>query len=313
MEITAEEMAAKRAAGKAARLRYEADHEARGLCRVCVRPRVEGMKVCAACRERDSARGKARSVRLRAEQVREMREAAAHPDGPECPRCGNGARGFVLHESFGETWFRCRGCWKPFTPKLPVLPPPEGCPYCGGTCTNRGRNDNGARRFRCTVCGRSNTRLWPAEAPAPGGPFPRKLSINLGPLASIRLNAFCQKYKLSTVQAVREIFRRAAAQPTHKWAVARRSSDLDWDDGVVIHSAKVEDNSRYDPTVRFPNLSSALMKERMKRGKKHCSVAVSQLVTVRLDDLAMIGLLKTMQGRSVSHLAAARALIEEAV
>lgn len=240
-------------------------------------------------------------------------EDAIRPEVPHCPRCGVRDAQRAGQEK-GKQRYRCKECGRYYNGPLAPLPPPppRPCPHCGAQCARWGRTRHGRQRYRCKACGQTNVNLYPKTAPAPGGPFPYEVMLCLDPAASGCLMRYCQAAKMSNVQAVRDIFRRAAASPVSLVATGRREYDDQGRMRVVITRARPQATT---PTLAAEPLpdTRAAARERIRKaeGRKDVpSVYVVEHVKVRLDALAKHGLLLTARSRGITHQEAARYLIK---
>jgi transposase-like protein len=283
----------------------KAERRTAGLCPDCGLLPVEGRVHCVPCGT--VCRAKAAAYRAR-KHIARMNAVGA----PTCPGCSG--RDLVRRgKTRGAQLYHCRTCEKRsfggVTPELET-----SCPYCGGICLEGGVRPKRRKRYYCTICGRWNTNLYPADGRLPGGPCRHKMNFYLGPWAVLNLDRYCQKHKMSVAQAVRQIFRDALlVEPARSITIARTVYDPYWDDAqTVIVRAPAAAKQPVSLTAKLPDLREETTRERLKQGRYHRPVAVDLHASIALDDLAKEGLLRTMQRRRLNHQQAARALVAEA-
>lgn len=299
-----------------------------GLCVRCGAPLAEGDAAggrvnCAPCREYQCAATEKSRVlyRPREEQRRAERrereqaerEAARNaPGAPFCPHCGGRDVKKGGRED-GKQKYLCRGCGRSSYGRPKVKRGGDHpCPNrgCGGNCRKHGRDKKGRQLYHCPKCGRFNTRLWPTEPRAPGGPFPYLRTFYLSLLAERALNDYIQKHGLSPARAVRAIFRAWADEPTGGLPlVVGRDA---WGDRETLpHRPVVEERERIPR--RLPDLRRAANVKRMASGNRlHMTVLVTWRLSVALDAAAYQGLLRYMRRTGLNHQDAARAMIRAA-
>ena len=128
-----------------------------GRCPYCGRVPEAGFSSCGRCRELQRLRNAEMRVRRTARRALEARAA-----GPR--RCGHcdGAGLWKFGVRGGRQYYRCKDCGRAsFGDGLPPAPPDYPCPYCRGRCVRHKRYARNKIIFRCTVCGKYNTNLWP--------------------------------------------------------------------------------------------------------------------------------------------------------
>ena len=249
-----------------------------------------------------------------------------------CPHCGsaearrNGTRK-------GKQMFLCYACRKTWFGEMPPPPVEQICPYCKGYCTRHGtflepfeewyrektavrdaayergeeisveedRPRKRFRRYRCTVCGKVNSELWPLRRPykyEETCPYPVRILLDW--TAAESLTEYCQTHKMSEAQAVRAIFGEAATRKMKAGVPGRPVMDFVDDDGV-------------SPLPRLPNGNHRLWQERRERRSfGELTVCLVYATTVNLDRKAYIGLLRTILHYGLTRQEAARKLIREA-
>ena len=172
--------------------------------------------------------------------------------------------------------------------------------------------------YLCRGCGRVNTKLWPADTPSPGGPFPHQKVFCLNTAANRRLMEYCNAHGMSVSQAIRAIFCTAAHDPVVK--VATSQAVRSWD-GRVVGSIKttrrwVDEVATLPPGgVRLPDLRPESARKFLSssgEARYRPTVLVVFCASVLLNDMALAGLLRAMRARNLNHQDAARALISEA-
>lgn len=237
---------------------------------------------------------------------------------PVCPRCGQ-KRGYGDGVRNNRQCYKCHACWFRWRGEIPPRPD-RTCPYCHGHCQKAGTKTLTGQRsgrltplqqwlgdtqrrppervqyYRCTLCGRNNTELWP-ETRRPGktwGPCRYQTVLLLNSAAEEALAAYCRKHKLQWGEALRTIFREASYV---KVVYCGR-----------LHSKPPE----LPPDTPMPPLSDGRIKEAQKRRGKlfgHREVIIVRRITVNLDPVSYRGLLRTMQAKNMTRQEAARCLI----
>ena len=227
--------------------------------------------------------------------------------------------------------YQCRTCGAQ-TAGTGLRPPPPAnpCPYCRGRCITAGKRRRGRRqRYKCLSCGRTNTGLWPRPTAKPTelALVRRSLCLNLDVPAHQKLIAYCQNAQLTSVEAVRTIFRDAA----RGMAVVTMASAPRRVFGEGEGGADGGDRRRgsappsYRPRFTLAEAEAALASFPDRRGEytrarlidgrgnpRHLSVAVMSKVSVRLDPAAVEGLVRVMEAKKWNHQQAARWLIANA-
>lgn len=223
-----------------------------------------------------------------------------------------GRKGFAE----GRQRYLCRACGAlSFGQGRPPDPPPFPCPYCRGRCTRHGHHPGTGRQlYRCTACRRVNTLLWPDTPRSPGGPFRHTVGIGLSIPAQRGLTAYCLARGMSVPQAVRALFREAAVEPPPSWSVARRTIDRWGRPSASVESPAPRPAA--PPTSEelrpLSHLTAETARQRMRRpddGRYQHTVGVIAHITVRLDDLAKAGLVRTARRLNLNHQDAVRHLL----
>ena len=213
--------------------------------------------------------------------------------------------------------FLCLGCDKwSYGAALPA-PPEFLCPYCRGRCVRAGVLPSGSQQYKCVVCQRKNTNLFPHSRKDTSGPFRRVVLFYFGPLGGKALTEYCNRKSMAAARALREILREAAvpivpvmATATHSWPLGSRRQVSH----VRLRNTEPSKEPLRDLPRRLPDVRRAVNRERMRApgGKRHRPVAVESRVAAGLDDRAWEGLLRTMRWRGVTHQEAMRGLLMEA-
>jgi Zinc ribbon domain. len=316
-----------------------AERIAAGLCYVCGKARestAQGTeRLCGYCAEKKGESELRRRARKREKRAAERGEVAAAgaytPRRGVCPYCHR--KRLVPHgrSADGRGYrYRCEQCGRTSTGIVPLTahdPQKARCPFCGGPCQRFSAHllkSSGAlrQRYRCTVCGKYNTDLYP-EPPKrlPGEGVKRHtMAFYLNPSAQRGLIEYCNARRMSAAQAIREIFRRANAEPVVRVSTGRVVRDWDGSPRVIVTSPAARRPTPEEDAelARYglPDLRPGVMRARMRRRGEHRhapTVLVSCRVCVRLDDAAKAGLLKEMRRTGRTHQEAARGLLSRAM
>jgi DNA-directed RNA polymerase subunit RPC12/RpoP len=219
-------------------------------------------------------------------------------DYPLCPACGK--REDVVRYGYqrGRQKYLCLPCHRQFQPPLP-RPPAVPCPYCGQPCWKKGKSEKGDQQYQCKGCQRFNTGLWPERPRDRTGPFPFKVTLNLGPLAVMNLTAYCRAHQCSMPQGVRAIFRHAARRPI----------------GSSRQQRRYPPSTAPEPAAALPRFPSAVAHAARKKRdlpQNQPTVYITLKVCVCLDAVAHHGLARTAETLGITHQEAARHLIGNA-
>lgn len=243
-----------------------------------------------------------------------------------CPFCGEkrGNRQGIHNGKQGYLCRACKRCWR--GPLAPL--PDRTCPYCKGFCVKKGTRpegkgdrrkktplqqwlDRGASAtplpppvqiYKCTVCGKVNTELWPDTPKVrrtahryDRSRYPYRVKLYLDAAAENGLVEYQYRRKISAAQAVREIFAKAIRPNFLAAAFPRPAGEPPRiPPGAVLH----------------PLPDGRPREAERRRGKLwgHREVIVVRTLSVDLDAPAYLGLLRAT-GDSRTRQEAARSLL----
>ncbi len=224
----------------------------------------------------------------------------------------------------------CEGCWRKrqertqaWNERVKARRAAEGkamrpsctvrCPDCEGSCIRAGISRSGKQNYKCQECGYQHhgVRL---QFPLSEGTEVYSVTLQLNLRSLCGLQGYAAKYGIPLNHALRLILRDAAVEPARPMGVGRMLTLESGKALVRVVRPKQERPIPITGPFRFRDVSAETSHKRLSKkeeeGRFRPTVLVVRRIALKLDGLAMAGIVKIMRAFDLNHQEAVRFILE---